>query len=36
MDSKGGLALVAIQLYLIYTTASEALRGQTNGLVNAL
>jgi hypothetical protein len=35
-DSKGGLALAAIHLYQIYTTASEALRGRTNGLVNAL
>jgi hypothetical protein len=36
MDSKGGLVLEAVHLYLIYTTASEALRGRTNGSVSAL
>jgi hypothetical protein len=33
---KGGLALEAVQYYLIYTSTSEALRGRANGSVNAL
>jgi hypothetical protein len=36
MDSKGGWCLQLYRIYLIYTSVSKALRGQANGLVNAL